>query len=66
MGDHTIIDDLIALRKERDITQVNLSRKSGIAQPVIARIEAKRAQPTLTTLQRLADALDAVITLRAK
>ena len=66
MTDHTIIDDLIDLRKKRGFTQKELSRKSGLTQPLIARIEAKRAQPTLATLRRLADALDAQITLKVR
>lgn len=45
-----LIDDLVALRKEKGISQKELSAACGLTQSVIARIERKRSTPTLSLL----------------
>ena len=45
-------------RIERGWTQTQLAEAAGITQPVIARIESGRVQPTLPTLCRLLAAAD--------
>lgn len=53
----------IALRREElGLTQQALATKTSIKQPMIARIE-KGQLPTLPTLQKIAQALDSVITI---
>lgn len=53
----------IALRREElGLTQQALTAKTSIKQPMIARIE-KGQIPTLPTLQKIAQALDAAITI---
>lgn len=42
----------IEARKNRKITQEELSRKSGLTQSVIARIESGTHSPTINTLMR--------------
>ncbi len=49
------------LRLERGLTQAALAERCGIAQPNLAAMELGRRQPTLATLQRLADALEAPV-----
>lgn len=49
---------LAAARAERHLTQPQLSAASGIQQSEISRIERGVANPTATTLARLAKALD--------
>lgn len=54
-----VIDQMIALRKEKDWTQSDLANACGLTQSVIARIESKKSVPTLITLQRIISALGA-------
>jgi transcriptional regulator with XRE-family HTH domain len=49
--------ELILLRRKRDLTQRQLSARSGIQQSEISRIEGGRANPTAATLAALARAL---------
>lgn len=53
-----LIDRLIAVREARGMTQEQLAKTAGIAQPSIARLESKRTSPTLATLVKLTKALD--------
>ena len=56
----------IAMRREQlGLTQQALAERTSIKQPMIARIE-KGQLPTLPTLQKIAQALDCVITISAK
>lgn len=48
---------LRALRLEVGLTQAELSRRTGIHRPNIARVEAGRHTPSLETLERLASAM---------
>lgn len=52
-----ISENLIALRKEKHISQVELSAKSGISQQTISTIENDLNSPTVYTTQKIADAL---------
>jgi DNA-binding XRE family transcriptional regulator len=44
-------------RERADLTQVELARRVGVSQPAVAQLEGPRANPTLATLQRVAEAL---------
>lgn len=62
------VNDLIArnlkrYREERTLSISALSRQSGLAKQTIVAIESGRGNPTVDTVERLADALD--VTLRA-
>ena len=50
-------------REEQQISQRQLSERTGIAQADISRIESGNANPTLETLKRLADGLGMTLTL---
>ena len=52
-----IIDELIALRKAKGLTQREIAKAANLAQPAIARLESKSATPQLDTLVKVADAL---------
>jgi len=56
--------ELILLRRQRGITQRQLSAKSGIQQAEISRIEGGRANPTVSTLSALANALGGELGIR--
>src|ERR1700722_1440629 len=47
---------IIDVRNRAGLTQHELARKMGTAQPVVARLESGRSRPSMRTLERLADA----------
>lgn len=49
------------LRAEKNMTQADLAKASGINQPNIARIETGKHSTTLDVLSKIADALGAKI-----
>ena len=53
-----IIQAIIDVRKEKGLTQKQLSERTGIAQGDISRLENGNANPSLGTLKRLAAAMD--------
>lgn len=53
---------LRALRVERDLTQADLARRVGVAQPMISRLESGTAAPSVRMLQKLAQALGVTTT----
>lgn len=52
-----IMDALIEARKAQNITQKQLSELTGIAQGDISKLENGSANPSIKTLQRLANGL---------
>ena len=54
----TIVQAIIDARKSTGITQKELSKKSGIAQGDISKLENGNANPSLKTLQRLAAVME--------
>lgn len=64
INEHVELGAAIATaRKERSLTQSELSRTTGIQQAEISRIERGLGNPTATTLLRLAEALGQRLTL---
>jgi transcriptional regulator with XRE-family HTH domain len=57
MGGVTFGGRLRALRRERGLSQEDLSRRTGIHSPSIGRLEHDRREPRLKTILRLADGL---------
>ncbi|MGV0787669.1 helix-turn-helix transcriptional regulator [Mycolicibacterium sp. XJ2] len=53
-----LVDSLIAIRKQRRLTQVQLADRMGVRQPTISGFEKEPSDPKLSTLQRYARALD--------
>ena len=49
---------IIALRKEKDLSQTELANKVGVTYAQIGRYETKRVQPAADVLVKIADALD--------
>jgi transcriptional regulator with XRE-family HTH domain len=56
--DSALADALRQLRTERGDTQEDLAHKAGLTVAAFARIERGHANPTWTTVRRLAGALD--------
>lgn len=57
-SEFSIIQALIDVRKEKQLTQKELSLLTGVDQADISRIERGIANPTLRLLRKLADGLD--------
>ncbi|MEK7481355.1 MAG: helix-turn-helix transcriptional regulator [Patescibacteria group bacterium] len=58
-----IIRALIGKRLRKGLTQTALARKLGMKQSAIARLESGTANPTIGSLQKVAHALDAKLTV---
>ena len=56
--EYRLLGELIKLRKEKGVTQIELAEKTGNKQQVISRIENRENSPTLKTLCGILDALD--------
>ena len=59
--EHAVIQALIDARKETGITQKELSKRTGIAQGDISKLESGTANPSIKTLQRLAAGMGRVL-----
>lgn len=55
---YVIMQEFVKLRKEKGVTQEELSRRTGIARPNIARMENGSYNPTIDMMARLAAGLD--------
>lgn len=53
----TLMQSMIDARKEKGITQKQLAEKCGISQADISRLESGNANPSIRTLQRIADGM---------
>ena len=51
-------DRLKALRVEQALTQEELANKAGVAPNTVARLERNETEPHMTTLRKLANALE--------
>ncbi len=56
-AEFSIIQAIIDARKISGLTQKDLAEKTGIAQADISKLENGNANPSLRTLQRLADGM---------
>jgi len=63
-GEFAMARAVIAARNRAGLTQSELALKMGTTQPVVARIESGRVQPSLRTLQRLASATGSKLMIR--
>lgn len=52
------------LRLQRGMTQAELAKKAGTRQPSIARLENGSSMPSLSFLERIAEALDAQVEIK--
>lgn len=59
-----IAKQIIDARIKRKITQEELARRMGTGQAVISRLENANAKPSLSLIQRLADALNLKVELK--
>lgn len=65
LGELLIVQDLIALRERRGLSQVALAARVGVSQPAVAKIESGRVRNLeLRTILRVVTALGGRLTLR--
>lgn len=62
---YAVANQLLQLRRDRGLSQAELSRRTEIAQAEISKIERGVIDPRVGTLFRLARGLDARVTLLA-
>lgn len=55
-GEFALARAVIQARDRAGLTQMELARKMGTTQPVVARLESGRTRPSIRTLERLAEA----------
>ena len=61
-----VLNGIPAARADRNITQVKLSTMSGVAQPVIARMEKGAYDPRLSTVLRVLDPMGLTLAIVEK
>ena len=61
--EHAIIQAIIDARRQSGLTQKELSERTGIAQGDISKLERGNANPSIRTLQRLADGMGMILKL---
>mgnify|MGYP003302138890 FL=1 len=66
MQPYQIIADIVQIRQSKGISQQELEKRTGIKQPVIARMEKGTTTPRLDTVIKIADALGHELTLKEK
>lgn len=49
---------ILRIRQDKGLTQIEVGRRAGLATSYVSRIENNHVQPTMTTLRRLAKALE--------
>lgn len=62
--EYKIIEQIIRLRKDLNLTQAELGRLLKVKQPVIARLESGGYNPSLSYLKKVADVLGAKLDIR--
>ena len=55
-AEFALIEAMITARKDAKLTQAELAEKIGTTQSAIARLEAGRVSPSISTLRRYAEA----------
>ena len=63
---YAVAMQVVELREKHGLTQAQLAELSGVDQGDISRIERGATSPTAKTLQRIAGALDADVSLVAR
>ncbi len=61
-----LIRDVLLLRSELNLSQMQLAKLVGTKQPAISRLERGDGNITINTLRRIADALDADLDISLK
>lgn len=63
---YQVIGEIIRQRQRRQMTQEQLAQRIGTTQSAVARIEAGKANVTIETLERIAEALECSLSFSLK
>lgn len=61
--EYDLIEQLVALRKKKKMTQTQLSKIANVSQQAISRLEKEKHLPNMDTLIRIVHGLDAKLTI---
>lgn len=59
-----LIDDLVAARRELQLSQAEVARRMGVKQPTVSGFETEASDPKLSTLLRYARAVEAHLSMK--
>lgn len=62
--EYAAIEAVLRARMEKGLTQTQLAKRMGSKQAVVSRLESGLANPTVSFLKRLADALNCRLEIR--
>jgi predicted transcriptional regulator len=62
--EYKIIEQIIKLRRDLNLTQTELGKLLKVKQPVIARLESGEYNPSLSYLKKVADVLGAKLDIK--
>lgn len=65
-GEYKLIDEVIVIRKEQNITQGELASRIGVRQQAISRLEKKENSPSLKLFFSIVDALGYEVKIEKK
>jgi len=65
-ADLSLMQDLVALRHKRGLSQIAVGERMGVSQPAVASFEAYDSNPTLSSIRRYALAVGGQITHSVK
>lgn len=60
-AERDLLSELVALRKQHDLTQSAVAQRMGVSQAAVSQVERYDANPTLSTIRRYALAVGARI-----
>ena len=63
VGEFSLSERLVYLRQRRNLTQAELAKAARVSQSTVAQIERGSKEPSLTTLSKIAKALDVHIAI---
>ncbi len=63
ISEYSLPERLKYLRSSRELSQSELAKLSGVSQSTIAQIESDRKDPSITTLKKIATALEVEIAI---
>lgn len=63
---YQLISQLIEVRTKRKLTQKQLAQRIGTKQSAIARIESGSANPTISFLEKMTEAMNAKLIIQVK
>ena len=61
--EYELIEQIVKIRKQKKISQVDLAKKARVSQQAISRLEREKHIPKIDTLMKIVDGLGLKLTL---